>query len=140
MSRFAAAALAAFAVVGCSSSTGPTNVNGMWDYVATHIVEGAATCSAEVVMTLTQSGDTFTGSYAGASFACSGRGELLPPGYVVSGRIHGDSVSFILSGAALTDSSVGTIAGGSMTGTLTITDSSQAGLFHYFGQWTATKQ
>lgn len=130
---------------GCSDSTGPKTaaVAGVWAYSATNVQGSGATCnSTGTVLTLTQSGATFSGSYAGGTLTCTTPlgpvQQQIPTGVVANGTISGSSVSFNFDTSDW--SNTGSISGTTMTGTLVVRVVFGATSAVLTGGFTATKQ
>ncbi len=112
-----AVVLAALAACGSSDSTAPktTGVNGNWTFQ--ELLSAASvglTCADSATITLTQSGQTFTGTYAQTG-VCSQGGQTGPNdgnGAVTNGVVKGDSVSFTEDGTCLY---TGTVTGSPAT-------------------------
>ncbi len=112
-------------LVACGGdSSGPgTNLTGSWLYSVSNLTTGGLTCaSSGTTLSITQTGNTFSGSYSGGTLTCttaSGTTSvLIGTGTVVSGSLSGNTVSFNLDTSDWHN--VGTLSGGSMSGTVTV--------------------
>ena len=146
-------ALMLAAVAACGggdSSSGPDtpSIAGTWRFSYNNM-SGAfqgipVTCNAAALdFALSQSGNTFSGAQVGAGrLTCSAQGEnildeLIGFETIVGGTINGSNVSFRLG--TFTSQHIGTITGGSMTGTAswTLTDGNISLTLN--GQFTAAR-
>jgi hypothetical protein len=135
-------------VEGCSGddSTGPSraSVAGSWTLSASNVSGSGVSCSlGNTPMTLTQSGDTFTGSYGPGTLTCVAGGESISGGAngtIVNGVLNGNSVQFDLNTQDLHHT--GTISGNSMSGTArwTFDLGAGTGVVVLNGNWSAAKQ
>ena len=134
--------------VGCSGddSTGPSraNVAGSWILSASNLSGQGVSCNLRnTPMALSQSGETFTGSYGPGVFTCVAGGEsgsVNITGTVVSGTVDGNSIQFDLDTQDRHHS--GTMSGNSMSGTARWTFDLGAGIGVVVlnGNWAAAKQ
>jgi hypothetical protein len=95
------AAAALFSAACSGDATGPSlpNLTGSWRYTATNLSGSGASCSiANMSVSLTQAGSTFTGTTVGGVLTCTAGGqsftEQLGGAIVANGQINGNSVSF----------------------------------------------
>ena len=133
------------AAAGCSEdSSGPNiNLTGSWTYTATNISGSGVSCNVSTSsMTLTQTGNTFTGSATGQIACVAGGQSVSNPfqGQITNGTITGNAVQFELSTADARH--IGTVSGNSMSGTLTLSLNVGApiGTVVLTGNWSAVKQ
>lgn len=127
---------------GSSDSTGPTraSVAGSWTMSVRNLTDGGGViCSgADINVTLTGSGTTFSGTYNGviACVASGGGGESFPTsGTVVNGVWSGTQVAFDLDDTRV--HYVGTLGGSTMEGSETYHFSDGSVLTGY---WSATRK
>src|SRR5579872_3135823 len=112
----------AAAIAACSSgsSTEPSaNVTGQWALTGTFANATDTILVNATVMTLTQSGSTFSGAYTGGTFTCSAAGsryDCTPTygGQIINGQMSGASVTFAVDTTA--QPFQGTVSGTSMSG------------------------
>lgn len=130
---------------GCSDSSGPKNdsVSGIWAYSATNVQGSGANCnSTGTILTLTQTGATFSGTYAGGTLACTTPigpvQQQIPTGVVANGTVSGSAVSFNFDTSDWTNT--GTFSGTTMTGTLVVRVTFGGTSAVLTGAFTATKQ
>ena len=131
---------------GGDDSTGPSraNVAGSWTLSASNVSGQGVSCNlSNTPMTLTQSGDTFTGSYGPGSLTCFAGGESFSGGAngtIVNGVVEGNSVQFDLNTQDLHQT--GTVSGNSMSGTArwTFDLGAGVGIVVLNGNWSAAKQ
>ncbi len=139
------AALGVVALAACkgSDSTGPgtSGINGAWKFQETLSNAALAlTCADSATVTVTQSGQTFTATYAQTG-TCNANGQTLDnsgSGSITNGSIVGDSVSFAEDICAY----AGTMSGSpatSMTGTVTCTDTSSGTPVVVAGNWVMNR-
>jgi hypothetical protein len=121
MKRFILAGLVLCAIA-CSDSTGPKNANvgGSWTYAVTNLVGGGLSCTAGgTTVNITQSGNTFSGSYNGGTLSCNSAGSFsIGSGTVANGTVAQNAVSFAFDTQDWTNS--GTLSGSSVSGTTTV--------------------
>jgi hypothetical protein len=124
----------------------PANIGGAWNLSVT-ASNGAVAVTCELrgaVMTLSMSGDTFTGSHASGEILCNGISGGVVSGPVVNGVIGRQqqpaSVAFDLGTADLHQ--VGTWSAGSMSGSATwrLTDPATGVVTVFTGPWSAQKR
>ena len=99
------------------------NVTGTWSYSTTNVSDSLWSCNLSLLtLTLTQSGNAFTGSASGEQ-SCGGRFDNV---VILNGSVLGDSVSFDIQMPRTTGISIleinssGTISGNSMSGDVTV--------------------
>lgn len=142
-----------FAACGGDSMTGPPgsagpspNLTGVWTYAApnmTGTIQGfTVTCRfSNVPMSITQTGDTFTGSTDGGSFLCSLGGQSDGGNFggriVVNGEVDGTSVEFDFDSADWHHT--GQISGNSMSGQATAILELSTGSVVLRGGWSAAR-
>jgi len=139
---------AALACGGESSSTGPSNANvtGAWSASFINFAGSGITCNATgIIMQLTQTDTSFSGTYAGGTYVCKG-----PSGAVqVAGGGNGTIINGIVNGAAVSfdvDTPnahyTGTVSGLSLSGqgAETLNFGGTIGLVTLSGSWGAVKQ
>ena len=142
--------LVAFTLVlgGCGGdSTGPNttaNVAGTWSATITNLAGSGISCfTSAFPVTLTQTGNTFTGSYGAGTITCSGNGQQLsentPGGVIVDGTVSGSQVAFDLD--TQDAHQTGTISGNSMSGTSIwrLDLGSPTGVITLNGNWSAVR-
>jgi hypothetical protein len=141
----------ALAACGGGDSTGPTvtGIGGTWSFAwhdMSATVSGVAlSCSVtNVRMTLTQSGESFTGTQTGtATMTCSANGqqELTEPvggERILDGTVQGAAVSFHL--ATIPGLHTGTLSGNGMSGDATWTlDLGGGEVVTLTGTWSSTR-
>jgi hypothetical protein len=93
---------------------GGVNVTGSWS-TTINISNGSVTCVLTFPMQLTQSGSTFTGTYANGSVDCNGTVQTGAAGNIVNGTLNGSSVTFDVDDA--NGHQTGTVNGSTMSGT-----------------------
>ncbi len=136
---------AAIVLAACSGSdsTGPssTGVSGNWKFQELLSASGIGlTCADSAAITLTQTGQTFTGTY-NQTGVCSANGQSGPndgTGNITNGRVSGDSVVFNEDNCAYTGTFKGSPAT-SMTGTVSCPDSSTGTLLNIGGTWVMNR-
>ncbi len=139
------AALGVVALAACkgSDSTGPSSsgINGAWRFQETlSNASLALTCADSAAVTVSQTGQTFTATYAQTG-ACSANGQTVDnsgSGSITNGRIAGDSVSFTEDICAYAGTTTGTPIT-SMNGTVTCTDNSSGTPVVVAGNWVMTR-
>jgi hypothetical protein len=138
-------ALALVLSLGCSDSTGPkiAAVAGVWAYSTTNVQGSGANCSSTgTILTLTQSGATFSGTYAGGTLTCTTPlgpvVQQITTGVVANGTVSESAVSFNLDTSDWTNT--GSISGTTMTGTLVVRVVIGGTSAVLTGSFTATKQ
>src|SRR5690348_14962796 len=96
--------LASVAIGACGGdSTGPSraNLDGSWTLSASNLSGQGISCNlGNTPMTLSQSGDTFTGSYGPGTLSCFAGGEsnsVNINGTIVNGTVNGNVVEFDLN-------------------------------------------
>lgn len=129
------AAVVAIAACSSGSSTGPSaNVTGQWALSGTFANATDTIFVTATMMSLTQSGSTFSGGYSGGTFTCSAAGsryDCTPSnGQIINGQTSGSSVTFAVDTTA--QPFQGTLNGSTMSGTGSIIGRT--------GSWTAAKQ
>jgi hypothetical protein len=131
--------------LGCSDSSGPDNdvVAGTWAYSTTNVQGSGASCSSTgTILTLVQTGVTFSGTYAGGTLSCTTPlgpvTQQIPTGVVANGTISGSSVSFNFDTSDW--SNTGSISNTTMTGTLVVRVTFGGTSAVLTGSFTATKQ
>jgi len=136
---------ALFLSLGCSDSTGPklAAVAGVWAYSTTNVQGSGANCSSTgTILTLTQSGATFSGTYAGGTLTCTTPlgpvVQQIPTGVVANGTVSESAVSFNFDTSDWTNT--GSISGNTMTGTLVVHVTFSGVSAVLTGSFTATKQ
>ena len=113
---------------GCGSdSTAPQlNLTGSWTYSASNLSVIGVTCAITgVSMTLTATGNTFTGSVApGGVLTCTSPAGAdtasLGGDVIINGAVNGNSISFDIGTPDFHNA--GTLSGNSMSGTVTVHD------------------
>ena len=107
--------------LACGNATEPADVTGTWSYHTTNLNSPVPCNFSLVTLTLTQSGNAFTGSASGSHCTGTFENEMI-----LNGSIFGDSVSFDIqlpnTGATsfLEIQNSGTISGDSMSGDVTV--------------------
>jgi hypothetical protein len=99
--------------------------------------------SSPTLLTLTQTGATFSGLYEGGAVTCSGPGgpisSQLGSGTVTNGQVNGTAVSFDLGSPELHQT--GTASATSMSGTAEWhVEDATLGALTLNGNWVATRQ
>ena len=135
----------AVALAACSGSDttapGSTGVNGTWKFQ--ELLGNASlglTCADSATITLTQGGQTFTGTYAQTG-VCSQGGQTGPNdgnGSITNGVISGDSVAFNEDICVYTGTTTGSPAT-NMSGTVDCPDTSTGQLIDITGTWIMTR-
>jgi hypothetical protein len=135
-------------LVGCGSdvtSVKPGPLSGVWNYNATNLAQPGVTCSITgLSLTITQSGDTFTGTVASGgvvfcrSPARSDTEPLSVGDIVANGILNDGTVAFDIGSA--TFHNVGSISGTSMSGKATIQILTTGTNALLAGDFTAVKQ
>ena len=121
------------------------NVTGTWSYHTTNFLNSPVPCNFSLVtLTLTQSGNAFTGSASGDH--CAGTFENV---MILNGSVFGDSVSFDIRlpstypTSFLETHNSGTISGDSMNGAVTALVSvcgiARCDEFTLSGSWSAVR-
>lgn len=93
------AAAVAFTLACGGASTGPVSIAGNWNLsdVVTY-AQGNTSCNTAAVVTIVQSGSSFTGSVTSGTTTCSGPSGVtstsLAGGTLSAGEVSGTSVSF----------------------------------------------
>jgi hypothetical protein len=139
------------ALVACGDDDGsgpstPADVAGTWSASMSNLSGSGISCSSSspTQLTLNQTGETFTGSYAGGEMACTGPGGgtsfEIEPGTVINGSVDGNSVTFDLDTPDARQT--GTVDGNSMSGTArwTIDLGALIGIVTLNGTWSAARQ
>jgi len=134
------------AACGGDDTTGPSqaNVGGAWTLSASNLAGQGISCNlSNTPMTLSQSHDTFTGTYGTGRLTCFAGGEsnsVNISGTIVNGSVNGNSVQFDLNTQDLHHT--GTINGNSMSGTArwTFDLGAGVGVVVLNGNWSAAKQ
>jgi hypothetical protein len=112
------------ALIGCGSdSTGPsdTSIAGTWTASLTNLSGNGVSCNstAATTISLSQQGNSFTGSYSGGEMTCTGPGgtfaNSIGNGTVLNGTLNGNSVVMDLDTPDF--HLTGTVNGNSMSGT-----------------------
>jgi hypothetical protein len=141
MRRWLGLLVVALAAGGCSGD-GPTGSNttsvaGTWTYSVTNLSGGGLSCNISgVLLTLTQNGSNFQGTYTGGTLSCAGLGSSgFTGGSVVSGTVAGNAVTFNFDDADYHHT--GTATSGSMTGSAILKLDATTTLA---GTFSATKQ
>ena len=111
--------------IGCGGDAGTglggTDIRGQWSYDVTNLSLGGVTCVEHgTTLTITnESGGTFSGSYSGGTWVCSGAGgtdsSAIGTGTLINGVIKQDTVRFYPDDNNWY--SVGTLTGATMAGT-----------------------
>jgi hypothetical protein len=146
MMRIAGVSIFAILVLtacGGDAAGPPPDLNGDWAWSETYAdTANGMSCSFVGSITLAQSGETFTGSWAGTE-SCStpsGPQSGSGSGEVASGSISGSSVSFV---APPPDWHYeGAISGNPanrLSGTMSATFVYNTVTYHYVGAWQATR-
>lgn len=141
------------AACGGDSMTGPsgtsggsTNLSGSWTYAApnmTGTIQGfTVSCRfSNVPLSITQTGETFTGSTDGGSFSCSLGGQsdggTFGSRIIVNGEVDGTSVEFDFDSPDWHHT--GQISGNSMTGQATAILELSTGSVVLRGGWSAAR-
>ena len=100
------------------------NVAGTWTYNASNLSGAGGSCNVTgLILTISQSGGTFSGSYSGGNTSCVIGAQNYPAGpssgTIVSGTVtEGGTISFDFDTADWRNS--GTIVGSSASGTATV--------------------
>jgi hypothetical protein len=135
--------LALLLVAGCGDSTEPVttaDVAGVWMYHAPDLRGGSATrCASFGVLTITQSGRTFVGSFSNVDVSCvrsdAPIADWVPAqGSVANGQATGRDVAFDFVDARFHHSGTAEVA--RITGTAALA----VGGVTVTGQFTATRQ
>lgn len=139
--------MAALVAAGCgnSHSTGPSgggqSVAGTWAYSASTASGSSISCTVSATMAFTQSGNTFDGTYSDGSFTCATPdgpvSETNQSGQILDGTVNGSAVSFDVADSAFHNT--GTLSGGSISGTATITQAVGATTYTLTGTFTAAR-
>ena len=142
------AALAFAAIVAaCGDTTGPKSVSltGSWAYSASNLSGSGLSCGVSgTIVSITQTGSTFTGAYSGGTINCSGLGgtasEAIGSGTVVNGSVNGNAISFDFDTQDFHN--VGQASGNSISGTATLKldFGAPTGVVNLVGQFAAAKQ
>jgi hypothetical protein len=127
-------------LAACDGSTEPpkVNVTGNWA-IAWPSMTGSGgyaglTCSISgMTLSVTQTGQSFSGTYSSSTITCNGNAVAATAGVVVSGTVSGNSVSFDLDNA--TTHQTGTISGNTMSGSAAWTDATGS----LSGTWSANR-
>jgi hypothetical protein len=145
--NFSLLALCVVALTACSDSdsTGPetASLNGRWTYNASNISGGGMSCNITgVSFTLTQSGNTFTGTTLGGAISCSAPGvptfsDNLGNDVIANGTINGTSVTFDIGTPDIHHT--GAVSGSSMNGVVVIRISTGASTITLSGNFSAVK-
>ncbi len=139
--------VAAAALGACSKSdaTGPTTtntgVNGNWTFQELLSNAGIGlTCADSATITLTQSGQTFTGTYAQTGVCSQGgqQGANDGNGNVTNGVIKGDSIAFNEDNCLYTGTTTGNPAT-RMGGNVDCPDTSTGQLIDITGNWSMSR-
>lgn len=109
---------------------GGVNLTGTWS-TTINISSGSVTCVLGFPMQLTQSGSTFSGTYANGTVNCNGTVQSGAAGTIVNGSVNGSSVAFDVDDS--NGHQTGTVGGSSMSGTATWNVSGTA----FSGTWEA---
>ena len=136
-------------LAGCGGdSTGPSttaNVGGAWTASITNLSGSGVSCfTSAFSVALSQTDNTFTGSYGAGTITCSGNGQQLsenvPGGVIVNGTVSGDQVAFDLD--TQDAHQTGTISGNSMSGTSVwrLDLGAPTGVITLNGNWSAVRQ
>ena len=152
VTKMIVACVSVIAIAACGSSdsttgpAGPTNANvaGSWNYSATNLTGGGVSCSVSgTVMTFTQAGATFSGTYSGGTLICGAPGvpnQTAPigSGTIASGTVSINNVSFNFDTSDWQNT--GAISGNTIAGTAVVrtTDGSTTTLLT--GNFSATKR
>lgn len=111
-------------LTSCGDSTGPAGepLTGTWLYSVPDITLGLQRCSiTDLVLTLQQTGDRFTGSTSGGTSTCSsGQPQPIASFPVTEGSIRGNLVTFNIAGTEVRNE--GTLSGNTVTGTAMFSD------------------
>ena len=149
MKRLLLALAGSLLIAGCGSdATGPGNtvsVAGTWDFSASNLSGAGVSCAAlGLVLQISQTGSTFSGSYSGGTMQCSGPGGTvsgaISSGTVVNGSINGTSVQFDLDTQDLHEA--GSVSGNSMSGSATwrFDLGAPTGVVVLSGNWSAARR
>ncbi len=137
--------LGTLAACGSSDTTAPINntsrVNGNWKFQ--ELLNGATiglTCADSAAISLTQSGQTFTGTYAQTGVCSQGgqTGANNGNGPITNGTVKGDSVAFNEDTCLYTGTMTGNPAS-RMSGTVDCPDNSTGTLIDINGTWVMTR-
>jgi hypothetical protein len=128
------------------SGPGSTDITGSWSASLSDLSGSSVNCSSTspTLLTLTQTGETFSGSYSGGELFCTAPGGTGPvpvgTGSVVNGTLSGTSLSFDLDTPDFHHE--GVVSGTSMSGTAqwTLDFGIPVGEVTLNGTWEATKQ
>ena len=136
------------AACGDDDGTGPSsaNVEGTWSASLSNLSGGGVSCSSTIPIdvTLTQTGNTFSGSYDGGELTCTGSaGTFSTPvgsGTVINGQVSGNNISFDLDTPDFHHT--GSVSGTSMSGTAswTFDFGDPTGVVTLNGNWGAERQ
>jgi hypothetical protein len=106
----------------CGDSTGPKSPNlaGSWSYNATNLAGGGLSCSVSgVIVSISQTDNTFTGTYSPGTLSCVSAGSAaFSGGTVVNGTITGTGVNFNFDTQDWAHN--GSLSGNSVSGTTTM--------------------
>jgi hypothetical protein len=144
------AVVALFGLLACGgdSNTGPStsaNVSGTWSASVSNMSGGGISCSSTdaTLLTLNQTGTTFSGTYSGGELTCAGPGGTssgpIGSGSVVNGQVSGNDLSFDLDTPDF--HLTGTVNGASLSGTARwrIDFGAPTGVVTLNGNWGAAK-
>jgi hypothetical protein len=105
MTRFIVIAVLGTLACGGDDDTGPStpaDVSGTWSASVSNMSGSGVSCTSDgaTLLTLSQTGSTFSGTYSGGELTCSGPGGTtsgpIGSGLVVNGEVDGNNVSFDL--------------------------------------------
>jgi hypothetical protein len=144
--RISAFAILLSLAAGCGgdSSTAPEpTIGGTWIYTASNLSGGGVSCNlANITLTLSQTGSTFTGSSAGGVVSCNGSSGTssanLGSSPIANGQINGNAIQFDIGTSDLHNA--GTRSGNSMSGTLTANLTVSGTRVVLTGNFSAVKQ
>ena len=133
------------AMTACGSdSTTPevVDLTGTWDLNAQAISQSGLTCQwARVQLSLTQSGETVSGSYSGGARTCVFQGQTetvkLDTGQIHAGMLNGSSISFVFGPFTMAGTFGAKAMGGTISGAFTSEGLNQSDFLA--GDWTAER-